>query len=154
MVRNWLRNVSRLVASRRRPNVPGRGRTYKPYAELLEDRRLLATFIVNTTAAAGPGSLEQAILNANSPLNPGPDLITFNIPGAGVRTIQPFLAFSPITETSQGTWRQPKMPWPKFRISVSTMVRQVSCAAKSVFGRNTWPTASFASEGVKPVERI
>ena len=44
-----------------------------------------ATFTVTTTAASGPGSLNQAILDANA--NAGADMITFNIPGSGVHTI-------------------------------------------------------------------
>ena len=36
-------------------------------------------FTVTTTADSGPGSLRQAILNANA--NPGMDDITFDIPG-------------------------------------------------------------------------
>ena len=43
------------------------------------------TFPVITTANSGPGSLRQAILDANT--SPGNDLITFAIPGAGVHTI-------------------------------------------------------------------
>src|SRR5688500_17386794 len=83
MVRNWLRNVSRLVASRRRPPAPGR--TYKPFAELLEDRRLLATFTVTNTNDTGAGSLRQAILDANAAA--GPDDIDFNVGGGGAQTI-------------------------------------------------------------------
>lgn len=37
-----------------------------------------ATFVVNTTAPSGPGSLFQAITDANA--TPGPDLIVFNLP--------------------------------------------------------------------------
>lgn len=46
-----------------------------------------ATFQVTNTADSGGGSLRQAILDANA--NPGPDTITFNIPGSGVHTIAP-----------------------------------------------------------------
>jgi CSLREA domain-containing protein len=48
---------------------------------------LFAGFVVTNTNDAGAGSLRQAILDANA--NPGPDDITFNIPGAGVHTITP-----------------------------------------------------------------
>jgi Right handed beta helix region len=41
--------------------------------------------IVTTVADSGPGSLRQAILDAN--LNPGADTIVFDIPGSGVQTI-------------------------------------------------------------------
>src|SRR5215471_10788068 len=48
--------------------------------------RLLAdTFTVTNTNDSGPGSLRQAILDANA--NPGTDTIAFNIPGTGVHTI-------------------------------------------------------------------
>jgi hypothetical protein len=53
--------------------------------EALEDRWLPATFTVVNSADAGPGSLRQAILDANA--DAGADLIAFNIPGAGVHTI-------------------------------------------------------------------
>ena len=44
-----------------------------------------ATFTVTTTADSGPGSLRQAILDANG--NPGADTIAFAIPGSGVQTL-------------------------------------------------------------------
>jgi hypothetical protein len=44
-----------------------------------------ATFTVTTTADSGPGSLRQAILDANA--NAGLDTIAFSIPGGGVQTI-------------------------------------------------------------------
>ena len=46
-----------------------------------------AGFVVTNTNDAGAGSLRQAIIDANT--NPGPDDITFNIPGAGLHTITP-----------------------------------------------------------------
>jgi parallel beta-helix repeat protein len=56
--------------------------------ERLEDRTLPSTFLVCNTNDAGAGSLRQAILDANAnPNSGGPDLIDFNIPGAGVQTI-------------------------------------------------------------------
>jgi len=42
------------------------------------------TFLVTSTNDSGPGSLRQAILDANA--NAGSDLITFNI-GSGLKTI-------------------------------------------------------------------
>ena len=56
-----------------------------------------ATFSVTTTADSGPGSLRQAILDANA--NPGPDEIRFNIPAAGVQTINPLTPPPIITDT-------------------------------------------------------
>ena len=53
--------------------------------ELLEERTLLATFVVTTADVdGGNGSLRDAIQDANS--NPGLDLIHFNIPSATVTT--------------------------------------------------------------------
>ncbi|MEG3909054.1 DUF4347 domain-containing protein, partial [Microcoleus sp. w2-18aC6] len=51
----------------------------------------LATFTVFNTADAGPGSLRQAITDANAAPTP-PHNINFAIPGAGVQTIAPLTA--------------------------------------------------------------
>ncbi len=56
------------------------------------------TFTVTNTADSGPGSLRDAILNANS--NPGTDTIVFNIPAAGVQTIFPLSQLPPLTDPS------------------------------------------------------
>jgi hypothetical protein len=53
--------------------------------ETLEQRLLLAVFTVTSTDDAGPGSLRQAIIDANN--NPGHDEVLFDIPGSGVRSI-------------------------------------------------------------------
>ena len=45
------------------------------------------TFTVTNTDDSGPGSLRQAIIDAND--NPGKDKIVFNIPSPGPHTIQP-----------------------------------------------------------------
>ena len=50
--------------------------------ERLEDRRLLSAFVVTNLNDSGPGSLRQAILDANS--NPGADSITFDATLSGV----------------------------------------------------------------------
>jgi hypothetical protein len=55
-----------------------------------------APFTVLNTNDAGPGSLRQTILDANT--NPGADTIAFNIPGAGVHTISPLSALPPLTD--------------------------------------------------------
>jgi hypothetical protein len=81
------------------PAIPRRRRPFRPTfrrstlagrraalrVESLEDRTTPATFTVTTTADAGPGSLRQAILDANA--DSDQDDITFNLPGTGVRTI-------------------------------------------------------------------
>lgn len=61
-------------------------------------------FTVVNTNDSGPGSLRQAILNANAHANvdstgdliPDPDVITFCIPGSGVHTISLLTALPPI----------------------------------------------------------
>lgn len=55
-----------------------------------------ATFSVINESDAGPGSLRQAILDANA--TPGADLIAFNIPGPGVHTISPLSALPALTD--------------------------------------------------------
>jgi hypothetical protein len=54
------------------------------------------TFLVLNTNNDGPGSLHQAILDANS--TPGADTIEFDIPGAGVKTIALTTPLPTITE--------------------------------------------------------
>src|SRR3954464_2025291 len=85
-------------------------------AEPLEPRRLLATFTVTTTADAGPGSLRQAILDANAA--PDADQITFAIPSPvdAIQTIRPLSALPDVTGTTtilaptqSGTVRGPKV---------------------------------------------
>lgn len=56
-----------------------------------------STFAVTNTNDAGPGSLRQALLDANS--NAGADQISFNIAGSGVHTITPHSALPTITDT-------------------------------------------------------
>lgn len=55
-----------------------------------------ATFTVTNAADAGAGSLRSAITNAN--FYSGPDTITFNIPGAGVHTINVGSALPTLTD--------------------------------------------------------
>ncbi len=55
-----------------------------------------ALLVVTNTSDSGPGSLRQAILNANA--NPGVDTIDFAIPGTGVHTISPASALPTITD--------------------------------------------------------
>src|SRR5262249_21731695 len=64
-------------------------------------------FIVDSTADSGPGSLRQALLDANATPNDaaGPDVIQFAIPGGGVQSIAPASALPAITDavTVDGT---------------------------------------------------
>ncbi|HKD18734.1 MAG TPA: right-handed parallel beta-helix repeat-containing protein, partial [Thermoanaerobaculia bacterium] len=55
-----------------------------------------ATYTVINTNDSGPGSLRQAILDANA--NPGLDTIAFNISGSGVQTITPGTALPTISD--------------------------------------------------------
>ena len=55
-----------------------------------------ANFTVTNTDDSGPGSLRQAILDANATM--GLDTIAFNIPGAGVHTISPLTALDYLTD--------------------------------------------------------
>src|SRR5581483_5295016 len=59
-------------------------------------RWLPSTFTVTNTADSGPGSLRQAILDANA--HPGADTVAFAIAGAGVHSIQPTSALPTITQ--------------------------------------------------------
>ena len=54
---------------------------------LLATSASAATFVVNSVADSGVGTLRQAILDANAAA--GTDTITFAIAGAGLHTISP-----------------------------------------------------------------
>jgi hypothetical protein len=65
-----------------------------------------ASFLVVNTLDSGPGSLRQAIIDANATPNvAGPDVIQFAIPGIGAHTIRPLSMLPAITEavTIDGT---------------------------------------------------
>src|SRR6185437_11316761 len=68
----------------------------RPRLEGMEDRTLLSTFLVTTTADGGPGSLRQAILDSNAATG-GASTIDFAIPGQGVQTIAPASSLPAIT---------------------------------------------------------
>src|SRR6516164_5247761 len=68
---------------------------YRPSLESLEDRVLLNTYTVTSTADSGMGTLRQAILDANG--HAGTDTITFNLAGSGVQTIAPLSALPTIS---------------------------------------------------------
>jgi hypothetical protein len=65
-----------------------------PVVEAIEERVLFATFVVNTTADSGTGSLRDAIKKANSAS--GADVIEFRI-GSGAKTISPTSALPQVT---------------------------------------------------------
>jgi titin len=70
-----------------RPPKSVRPRPCRPGVEVLEGRLLLSTFVVANTNDSGPGSLRQAILDANA--NPGTNAIAFDVNGGGAQTIAP-----------------------------------------------------------------
>src|SRR6516162_4636455 len=70
-LRRWLKKA--FVTGRRPP--AARRPSFTPWLLVLEDRTLPSTFLVTNLADSGPGSLRQAVLDANT--HPGPDLITF-----------------------------------------------------------------------------
>jgi titin len=85
----WWQVFSRLSSlhagrtSRRRASVA-------PKVEALEDRQLLAILMVTNTADSGPGSLRQALLDAdNTHLHLGQNTIDFAISSSGAVTISP-----------------------------------------------------------------
>jgi hypothetical protein len=86
----------------------GRGaRRNRPRFDWLEDRTLLATFVVSSTDDSGPGSLRQAILDSNAAAGQT-NTIDFSIPGDGVQTIAPLTALPPITQAVLiDGWSQP-----------------------------------------------
>ena len=63
--------------------------------ETLEERRLLATYVVSNTADSGTGSLRQAILDSNA--SPVRDTIAFSISSIS-KTIEPRSGLPPITD--------------------------------------------------------
>ncbi len=63
---------------------------------LLAAPHAAANIFVTNTFNAGPGSLRDAILQANA--FPGPDIICFAIPGPGPHTIQPTSALPALTD--------------------------------------------------------
>ena len=63
----------------------------------MEDRALLSTFVVSNTDDDGPGSLRQAILDANA--KSGRDVIAFAVRGDGVHTIAPTSSLPEISES-------------------------------------------------------
>src|SRR5262245_33127838 len=56
---------------------PRRRAGFRPRFEPLEDRSVPSTFTVLNLSDAGDGSLRQAVLDANSPVYPGADVIIF-----------------------------------------------------------------------------
>ncbi len=89
--RRWIRSLAR-------PHRPARHA--RPQLVTLESRDTPATIVVSNTFDGGPGSLRDAILDANTSVGV-PDTVVFQIPGAplSVRTISPASALPTITDT-------------------------------------------------------
>ena len=68
--------------------------SHRPRLEELEGRTLPATLTVTNVNDGGPGSLRQAIIEANAA---AADTIAFDIPGPGVHTIAPLSPLPEIT---------------------------------------------------------
>src|SRR5262245_4845204 len=77
----------------------------------------MMTFNVTNTNDSDAGSLRQAILDANS--NPGPDAISFSIPGPGTKTISPLSALPAVTQalTIDGTTQNPGSATPPIELA-------------------------------------
>lgn len=90
--------IASLVRAYLPPRRISRGRrpTTRLRMEGLEDRSLLATFTVTSTADSGGGSLREALTLAN--MNAGVDTVAFNIAGAGTKTISPLSPLPALTE--------------------------------------------------------
>jgi hypothetical protein len=84
---NMLRlTLSRMVARKASPRRRPAFRRHR--LEALEGRNLLSAYLVTTTADSGPGSLRDAINQANAD-SQALSTIDFSIPGSGVQTISP-----------------------------------------------------------------
>src|SRR4051812_27132403 len=89
---------------RQAPGRRPRGRAVVPSrAEAFEPRVLCSVFTVTTTADGGPGSLRQAVLDANAAS--GADEIHFDIAGRGMHVIAPLSTLPEVREsvTIEGT---------------------------------------------------
>src|SRR5947209_9966725 len=86
----------RRPASRRRDALRKRAQPFEPDFHDLERRMMPATFLVNTPADSGAGSLRQAISDSN--LTPGSNTIDFSIGTVGsLQTIAPLSSLPGIT---------------------------------------------------------
>jgi parallel beta-helix repeat protein len=92
----WHKITRRLSQTKKYwPQKPARPKHYQLQLEVLEGRCLLSTFLVTTTDDSGPGSLRQAILDANH--EPGLNRIAFDIAPGGVQSIRPTSALPTVT---------------------------------------------------------
>jgi Concanavalin A-like lectin/glucanases superfamily len=98
---NSRRNAGLRGSRRRLPARPaehvGTSFRFRPCFAAMEDRTLLASFLVTTTADSGPGSLRQAIIDSDNAPSTS-NTIDFAIPGSGVQTILPQSPLPGITQ--------------------------------------------------------
>ena len=121
IVSYWLRSLTSTLANSRVPMMnlfslntrrvtTRRGRfsggTRLQQSELLEIRTLLAAFTVINTNDDGPGSLRQAMIDANA--SAGADSVSFSIPGTGTHTIHPLTALPTITAMTAHSATRPQ----------------------------------------------
>ena len=93
----FLRVRSRKMSRRRLEAARKKKRQqFMPDVHGLERRMMPATFLVNTTADSGAGSLRQAILDSDG-AGPGPNTIDFGIGSGGAQTIFLMSALPDIT---------------------------------------------------------
>jgi hypothetical protein len=96
MFTSWTRRLGRRFRpARYRHPKAARPEPRRIGLEQLEDRAFSSTFVVTTVADSGPGSLRQAILDADAA--PGPHTIAFDIGGGGAQTITPSSPLPAIT---------------------------------------------------------
>ncbi len=87
------RGFGHLTSSNRKPV------QWSGVEQLATDYVAPSGFLVTNTLDSGPGSLRQALLDANATANVGgPDVIRFSIPGVGTHTIQPLSPLPQITD--------------------------------------------------------
>jgi hypothetical protein len=75
-----------------------KGRTGRKVVEGLESRTLFSVFTVSDVADTGPGTLRQAMTDANA--TAGLDTINFAIAGTGAQTISPLTVLPALTDTA------------------------------------------------------
>ncbi len=87
--------MMRLEIPRTWSGARGARRRYRPALDVVESRLLLSTIMVTSVADNGPGTLRQAIYQANA--DGGTNTIAFDIPGSGPQVITPVSELPPIT---------------------------------------------------------
>jgi hypothetical protein len=108
-----------------------------------------ATYTVTNTNDSGPGSLRQAILDANA--SPGADTIAFNIPGQGVQTISPLTPLPPLTDDAGVTidgYTQPNAS-PNTLVAGDNAVLLIEIDGSAGFGQGTGLTLASSANAIR-----